>query len=327
MKKLLAVLLLMLGVALAISATGKDDADARYLEAQKIIQEALKARLDAERAGLDAQQKYEKAVAILKEVQAIQPGWKSDEVAKAVSECESMMAELRGPAAPPPPVPSLAPLAVSPSTGAYVGNKTSRKVHRADCQWGEKTSPGKRVYFKSWEEAQAAGYVPCKICKPDQETRKGASAPPPSQAVTIEREAEPAPPGGEIAGAAFIGHQGSKKVHSATCTYAQKISDKNRVAFTTYEEAIAAGYVPCKTCKPDKAASRAASPETKTISASAVSPPPDAGKGCCASMAGKYFHRPECEWAKSIPDKEMARYATREEAIAAGKQPCNVCKP
>jgi len=53
-------------------------------------------------------------------------------------------------------------------TPPFIGNKGSRKIHRASCEWGQKISPGKRVYFNSYEEAKTAGYTPCRTCKPDQ---------------------------------------------------------------------------------------------------------------------------------------------------------------
>ncbi|MCX6355060.1 MAG: hypothetical protein NTZ78_09190 [Candidatus Aureabacteria bacterium] len=66
-------------------------------------------------------------------------------------------------------VESSAPSRLSAIAGPrFIGNKGSRKVHRASCEWGQKISPGKRIYFNSYEEAKAAGYIPCRTCKPDQ---------------------------------------------------------------------------------------------------------------------------------------------------------------
>ena len=48
----------------------------------------------------------------------------------------------------------------------YIGNANSGKFHYADCSSANKMNPNNRVYFNSREEAVAAGYVPCKRCKP-----------------------------------------------------------------------------------------------------------------------------------------------------------------
>ena len=48
----------------------------------------------------------------------------------------------------------------------------------------------------------------------------------------------------------YVGNASSKKFHYPDCQQAQKINPKNRVEFSTREEAIAAGYDPCKTCRP-----------------------------------------------------------------------------
>ena len=48
----------------------------------------------------------------------------------------------------------------------YVGTKKSNKYHLPSCKWAKKIKPGNLRTFKSAKEAQAAGYVPCKVCKP-----------------------------------------------------------------------------------------------------------------------------------------------------------------
>ena len=50
--------------------------------------------------------------------------------------------------------------------------------------------------------------------------------------------------------AGYVGNANSKKFHHADCNYAAKMNPNNRVAFNTRDEAIAAGYVPCKRCNP-----------------------------------------------------------------------------
>jgi hypothetical protein len=53
-----------------------------------------------------------------------------------------------------------------PSGTMFVGSKTSKKYHNCDCTWTKKISQQNLVCFKSIEEAQNSGYVPCKVCKP-----------------------------------------------------------------------------------------------------------------------------------------------------------------
>jgi len=48
----------------------------------------------------------------------------------------------------------------------YVGSKNSNKYHYPTCRAAQKIKPENLVTFKSAKEAQAAGYVPCKVCKP-----------------------------------------------------------------------------------------------------------------------------------------------------------------
>ena len=50
--------------------------------------------------------------------------------------------------------------------------------------------------------------------------------------------------------ASYIGNANSMKFHLSTCTYAEKISEGNRVKISTREEAVNGGYVPCKVCCP-----------------------------------------------------------------------------
>jgi len=119
--------------------------------------------------------------------------------------------------------------------------------------------------------------------------------------------------------APFIGNKGSKKVHRASCQWGAKMSPGKRVYFNTYEEAVKAGYIPCKTCKPDLAAAGAG--EAKSTAPAAA-----AGE-FWASAQGKAFHRASCEWAKKISAANLVKYKTRDEAIAAGKKPCSSCTP
>lgn len=48
----------------------------------------------------------------------------------------------------------------------------------------------------------------------------------------------------------FIGNKKSHVFHRSTCSSANTMSDKNKVLFTSRDEAIDAGYFPCGKCNP-----------------------------------------------------------------------------
>jgi len=53
--------------------------------------------------------------------------------------------------------------------------------------------------------------------------------------------------------AEFWASKGSNKYHYPECKWAQKINKKNLIKFSSPEDAIKAGYTPCKVCKPPEA--------------------------------------------------------------------------
>lgn len=48
----------------------------------------------------------------------------------------------------------------------------------------------------------------------------------------------------------YVGSSESNKYHEPSCHWTKEINDSNLVHFDTEEEAAAAGYIPCGTCKP-----------------------------------------------------------------------------
>jgi methylphosphotriester-DNA--protein-cysteine methyltransferase len=48
----------------------------------------------------------------------------------------------------------------------------------------------------------------------------------------------------------YVGSSKSNKYHYPDCKWARKISSNNMVTFKSAQEALKAGYVPCKVCKP-----------------------------------------------------------------------------
>ena len=50
-------------------------------------------------------------------------------------------------------------------------------------------------------------------------------------------------------------------------------------------------------------------------------------EGYVASKNSAVFHKANCKSAAKISAENLVRYATREEAVQAGKKPCAECKP
>jgi methylphosphotriester-DNA--protein-cysteine methyltransferase len=48
----------------------------------------------------------------------------------------------------------------------------------------------------------------------------------------------------------YVGSVKSNKYHYPNCRYVQMIKPENLVTFKSAKEALEAGYVPCKVCKP-----------------------------------------------------------------------------
>lgn len=49
---------------------------------------------------------------------------------------------------------------------AYVGNRNTRKFHHDHCSSVRQMADRNKVYIDTWEEAIAAGYIPCQRCRP-----------------------------------------------------------------------------------------------------------------------------------------------------------------
>lgn len=53
-----------------------------------------------------------------------------------------------------------------------------------------------------------------------------------------------------------VASKNSNKFHSPSCRWALRISPSNLIEFKNADEAIAAGYIPCKTCNPSGSTSK-----------------------------------------------------------------------
>ena len=54
---------------------------------------------------------------------------------------------------------------------------------------------------------------------------------------------------------------------------------------------------------------------------------PGVASAFVASKGSSVFHRVDCRWAGRIAAKNRVTYATRAQAVQAGKRPCKTCKP
>jgi methylphosphotriester-DNA--protein-cysteine methyltransferase len=60
----------------------------------------------------------------------------------------------------------------SRSPGRFAGNTSHRIFGRLDCASGKRMMLKKnRVFFRTWGDAIAAGYRPCKNCRPEPNDR------------------------------------------------------------------------------------------------------------------------------------------------------------
>ena len=54
---------------------------------------------------------------------------------------------------------------------------------------------------------------------------------------------------------------------------------------------------------------------------------PPVSRGYVASQNSPVFHKADCGSAARISENNLVHYATRDEAIQAGKKPCRECNP
>ena len=68
------------------------------------------------------------------------------------------------------PQPELSPVpeisTTTAKSGQFVGSLESDKYHYPSCRWAKKILPQNEIWFSSSQDARAAGYVPCGVCKP-----------------------------------------------------------------------------------------------------------------------------------------------------------------
>ncbi|MDT4897682.1 MAG: hypothetical protein QOH25_2759 [Acidobacteriota bacterium] len=244
----------------------------------------------------------------------------------------------------------------APPEGTIIGNKSSKKYHRPDCPGYRDMAEKNRVFFKSVEEAEAAGYkragnCPAEIATPSTASTPGATRTS-SQAPTAVTVAAPASVPATAARAVaatgeIIGNKNSKKYHKPGCPGYNSVSEKNQVRFKNVEEAEAAGYKIAGNCKADDSATSAAStPAASTVpaqtppaKATPVASSTSAQAATAASSAAtaattgeiignknsKIYHRSDCPGYNNVSEKNQVRFKSVAEAEAAGYRAAKNC--
>ncbi|MFA5182510.1 MAG: Ada metal-binding domain-containing protein [Syntrophales bacterium] len=85
--------------------------------------------------------------------------------------------------------------------------------------------------------------------------------------------------------AEYWASKNSNKYHYPTCKWAQKINPNNLVKFNSPEEAIKAGNIPCKVCKPPVTSRSEVTDEQITIAKVKGLNDPQR-RGCCSWHGG-----------------------------------------
>ena len=171
-----------------------------------------------------------------------------------------------------------------PPEGTIIGNKQSKKYHRPDCPGYRDMAERNRVFFRTVEEAEAAGYTRAGNCPAEIQatiasstnvslttttatTKKPATSTQSdtTQATTQvntqanstqQRSTTQATTTSNASttvtqtSAQVRGNKNSKIYHLPGCSGYDKVSEKNLIVFNSTAEAEAAGYRIAKNCQP-----------------------------------------------------------------------------
>ncbi|HEX8845423.1 MAG TPA: thermonuclease family protein [Pyrinomonadaceae bacterium] len=249
----------------------------------------------------------------------------------------------------------------APPEGTIIGNKQSKKYHRPDCPGYRDMAEKNRVFFKSVNEAEAAGYKRAGNCQPEVSSptarattvASGPQEKPQTEKTekttekssTAKTTATPATSSTETV--EIVGNKNSKVYHAPGCPGYTKVSEKNRVIFKSAAEAEAAGYKRAGNCKSEGKSEEAAASTASTSSANSSSSsaakekttPTEATPGTPATGTtpaaaegeiignknSKIYHRPDCPGYKSVSEKNQVKFKTVAEAEAAGFRAAKNC--
>lgn len=144
-----------------------------------------------------------------------------------------------------------------PPDGTIIGSRNSKKYHRPDCPGYRDMAERNRVFFKTVEEAEAAGYKRAGNCPAEitvvkhpngQANGTTANLPPTAKIAVSPPTTQLSSNGNQLVAGAIIGNRNSKIYHVPGCSTYNSVSEKNRVTFRDSDEAEKAGYRKSKAC-------------------------------------------------------------------------------
>jgi endonuclease YncB( thermonuclease family)/methylphosphotriester-DNA--protein-cysteine methyltransferase len=182
----------------------------------------------------------------------------------------------------------------APPEGTIIGNKGSKKYHRPDCPGYRDMAERNRVFFKSVEEAEAAGYKRAGNCPAEVITQNTTAAPKPAYSTPAAN----------------------------TSTTAASTATPASSAATPAASAAAAAPAPTPVAAPVAASASAQSTSTPPA---AQTPPAAATGPIIGNKNSKIYHRPDCPGYKSVSEKNQVKFNTVEEAEAAGYRAAKNC--
>lgn len=249
-----------------------------------------------------------------------------------------------------------------PPEGTIIGNSNSKKYHRPDCAGYRDMAERNRVFFKSVEEAEAAGYKRAGTCPAETQIVKARTTPAPAQPQPIPTDETPPAPSltvqlkpqvklSTLAQAPssttgqVIGNKNSKMYHLPGCSGYSRVSEKNQVKFDTAAQAEAAGYRLAGNCSGEKStestvntvaattspdASTAATSRAAPLASSAAATTDNATTPSDNKVIGnknsKVYHLPGCAGYTRVAEKNQEKFNTAKEAEAAGYRLAGNCK-
>lgn len=104
------------------------------------------------------------------------------------------------------------------------------------------------------------------------------------------------------ADAAYVASKGGEKYHAGTCPVVKKIAAENQVSFAKAEDAVKAGYKPCKTCNP-----------------------PPSEEALVGSTGGEKYHKQGCAHVAKMDVANKVYFEDVAAAEKAGYKACGVC--
>ena len=120
-------------------------------------------------------------------------------------------------------------------------------------------------------------------------------------------------------GTTFVCNTNTGKYHLPSCSSVEKIQSQNISYLSCTEDKIPTNYEPCSICLKDSTSPNRAPQSSATD---------DTEFNYVLNTNTKKFHSPACKSVANIKAENYATFTgTRDDAIAAGYDPCGNCKP